>query len=354
MRDKSDRRHFRDDKELGEELGKRIVERMRQEDEAPLVVCVIGQTGVGKSSLLNALFKSDFAVNHVKPQTKSPEKVVFDAPTGKKIAFFDMPGIGESAEADAKYIELYAEIIRKSDIALWAFHCDSRSVAFDRAGLDRVLDVGCASIADKKEFLSRIIVILTKADQICPKPWTFAVQKSERQMFGIRISDRAVGSFVPSDETSRLLKEKEDYYFENFLRPYGSYITVRTYNDTEFENHDEFFSCNEDHVRHQGLVDAERERELSSKYPAHAGIFQRLHRSSSVVSCSSTYRYNLGRLMASVLSRTEVSAAGRISASLDFDAWSTLDLRKALTFANFRVFDVASRRWITDFGSEGR
>src|SRR5687767_9908288 len=96
-----------------------------------LTVAVMGQTGVGKSSLLNALFDVSLQVGDVRPTTMEPLPVEVRGPSGRPLVFWDMPGIGESAAADARYLELYRRRLLDSDVVLWALHADIRSTTTD-------------------------------------------------------------------------------------------------------------------------------------------------------------------------------------------------------------------------------
>src|SRR5690349_13141358 len=112
------------------EQEKVIKDRIEVARNKPLVVVVMGQTGVGKSSLINALFNTNLKTNDTQPETKIPEKHIEKTRNGHEIWFWDMPGIGESSSADSRYINEYRQKILEADVALWLCHADSRSVTF--------------------------------------------------------------------------------------------------------------------------------------------------------------------------------------------------------------------------------
>lgn len=96
-------------------------------------VAIFGKTGVGKSSLTNALFGKDVCkVSDVEACTREPQEVFLKlegASNGIKI--LDVPGIGESAERDKQYFKLYAEILKEADMALWVLKADDRTFSAD-------------------------------------------------------------------------------------------------------------------------------------------------------------------------------------------------------------------------------
>src|SRR5713226_9256006 len=117
------------------------VEKVRAiKRNAPLVASVMGQTGVGKSSLINAIFNTHLKTDPIRPCTKEIERVVLKGKSEHELWFYDLPGIGESDKADTQYLTMYKQMLADSDIVFWAIHADNRSVAFDLDALHRLLD----------------------------------------------------------------------------------------------------------------------------------------------------------------------------------------------------------------------
>lgn len=71
---------------------------------------VIGATGVGKSSTINALFKKDQArVGYgVEPKTQGIQR--YSTP-GKSYTLLDSPGLDESVEADERHLQYITNVI---------------------------------------------------------------------------------------------------------------------------------------------------------------------------------------------------------------------------------------------------
>jgi small GTP-binding protein len=96
-------------------------------------VAIFGKTGVGKSSLTNALFGKDACkISNVEACTRDPQEVFMKLNgTSKGIKLLDVPGIGESAERDKEYFKLYAEILKDADMVLWVLKGDDRTFTSD-------------------------------------------------------------------------------------------------------------------------------------------------------------------------------------------------------------------------------
>ncbi len=121
-------------------------------------VGVFGNSGVGKSSLCNALFGRDVAkINDVKACTRRPQEILIGG-DGEKggIILLDVPGIGEDPAHQEKYTALYKSLIPELDLVLWAIKADDRNYA---SGLDAY-----AKIFDQEK-TTPVIFVITQTDK---------------------------------------------------------------------------------------------------------------------------------------------------------------------------------------------
>ena len=92
------------------------------------VIGIMGKTGVGKSSLCNALFRSEVcAVNAVEACTRQPQRVRLRFGSNY-LTLVDLPGVGESVTRDGEYRELYRDL-PQLDMVLWVLKADDRAFA---------------------------------------------------------------------------------------------------------------------------------------------------------------------------------------------------------------------------------
>jgi len=92
---------------------------------------VFGKTGVGKSSLCNALFGQDVCpISDIKACTRNTKEVIINLGS-KGIKLIDVPGVGESSDRDEEYGKLYASLLPELDLVLWVIKADDRAMASD-------------------------------------------------------------------------------------------------------------------------------------------------------------------------------------------------------------------------------
>lgn len=114
-----------------EHLIKEISERIQQIRSYTPKVGVFGNSGVGKSSLCNALFGKEVAkISDVKACTRKPQEILIGGENGEGgIVLVDVPGIGEDPKHQAEYTALYRSLVPELDLVLWTIKADDRNYA---------------------------------------------------------------------------------------------------------------------------------------------------------------------------------------------------------------------------------
>lgn len=159
-----------------------------------LKIIFIGQTGYGKSSLINKLIKKDiFETSDYESCTKTLQSAVFFLHHKMKhenlayhLSFVDLPGIGENDKSDKQYLQWYKNYIEEAAVILYLFRADKRDHTQDEFFFKNVFNknkskqlICVISQADKIEPLNRGVELsnnqknnlLKKADDIKSKPF---------------------------------------------------------------------------------------------------------------------------------------------------------------------------------------
>ncbi len=176
--------------DVDEQTKDKIKRRLDEINSYTPTVGVFGKTGVGKSSLCNALFGSDICeISNVNACTRNKKEI--DLLIGnKKIGIVDVPGIGEDGERDKEYAELYHKLLPNLDVILWVLKGDDRAFSSDETFYKQVVR---PHIDQDKPF----IIVLNQVDKIEPyREWNEEKrQPSENQRKNIIEKTRFVSSF---------------------------------------------------------------------------------------------------------------------------------------------------------------
>jgi uncharacterized protein len=320
------------DSALVTRLRSEIARLRRQEASRPLKVSIMGQTGVGKSSLINALFNTDLYTDAVQPATKDMERIVASV-AGHELWFYDLPGLGEAGSVNASYIAQYREQILGSDVVLWAIHCDNRAVSYDIQSLKAILG---PDSDERSRLASKIVFTLTKVDLLSPQPWIFSMRGEH-------------GAYVPAPGTSDLLRRKEEYYQRNVIEPQGDSIVAQTYSDGHFDIDDPQFSYDNRTVTHHGFMSMRRLAGLKADMPQHGDLFDRLYDNYRIIPSSSRFRFNLDRLLVVVVNKLTVSAIDRFRNFVEAnDERSRVPVKDMRSHCNIVVYDEPRRQRVFD------
>jgi uncharacterized protein len=201
-----------DDKEImGREVEKAIA------NEPIPTIAIIGETGVGKTTTLNALFNAGARVGHGMPTTKTADgfDVQIADHRGNKgnIRVVDLPGLGESVARAEELAGLYAAHLPTADVILWVHSASDRMLEFTERKVSEMFRDGLGPLTEN------LVFGLNKADEIFPNNW------------------RQHGN-VPSEEQLGNLQIAEQHFTKTLRHalPRRSQLRVTTYSALQFYN----------------------------------------------------------------------------------------------------------------------
>lgn len=170
-------------------------------------VGVFGNSGVGKSSLCNALFGQEIAkISDVKACTRVPQEILIGSSNGRGgLILVDVPGIGESPERQKEYTELYKSLAPELDLILWAIKSDDRNYA---SGLEAYREI-C-----KLENIPAIVFVVTQVDKINPtKEWDVDKSKpGDNQIKNISVKEHEVSKIFDASVRKIISVSAEEKY----------------------------------------------------------------------------------------------------------------------------------------------
>ena len=108
-----------------------ITQRLKEKFSYKPKIGFFGKTGVGKSSLCNAIFGQKICqISDTEACTRKTQEVLLSL-GGQGITLVDVPGVGESQERDKEYGNLYAKLLPTLDLVFWVLKGDDRAFSSD-------------------------------------------------------------------------------------------------------------------------------------------------------------------------------------------------------------------------------
>jgi predicted GTPase len=156
----------------------------------PPTIGVIGVSGVGKSSTINALFKTNLPVSHTVACTKEFQQIPLTlqmtqgVATGYQVPLVvcDAPGLGEDVQRDPHYLKMYREALPACEIILWVMTGRNRAIALDQMYLRELI-----------EFQGRMVFGISQVDLVEPRDWKQGLpipSKTQEQHIAEIVRDR--------------------------------------------------------------------------------------------------------------------------------------------------------------------
>lgn len=147
-----------------EQLSRLIQEAVKK----PPTIGLVGVSGVGKSSTINAMFKTNLPISHTKACTTEFRQVPLELRMSQgpapgqdvQLVVCDAPGLGEDVRKDPEYLDMYRRNLPECDMILWIMSARNRAIALDQRYLREFSDLS-----------ERIVFGISQVDLVEPMNW---------------------------------------------------------------------------------------------------------------------------------------------------------------------------------------
>jgi predicted GTPase len=184
--------------------------------ESPPKFGLIGVSGVGKSSTINAMFKTSLPVSDTVACTKEfkSTEVSLELLNGQYkntsvlLEVFDAPGLGEDIEKDSFYLEMYEKVLPKCDVILWVMSARQRAIALDQQYLKKL-----------SAFYDKMVFGINQVDLIEPINWveSFNLPSVDQENnANIILKDRSekIGKIIGKEPRIVCYSAKQGYHLQ--------------------------------------------------------------------------------------------------------------------------------------------
>lgn len=154
---------------LSEDVKRQVADALLAEVAArPPRFGLVGVSGVGKSSTINAMFRTDLPTSDTVACTREFRAVPLSVKYHDRrtdlneltLTVVDAPGLGEDLAKDDEYLAMYEQGLEHCDVVLWVMSARNRAVALDQSYLRRL-----------HRFHDRMVLGINQVDLIAPLNW---------------------------------------------------------------------------------------------------------------------------------------------------------------------------------------